>query len=216
MKKYLVFFFISFFLVVVGLLIYYNQKHISSNIVSANKLDIDRKNILQYIQNPELQYFNVTLDNGLKISYRGYAVTYQPVFVMQNDATYKWGDIPSTIGKDLWKTQISGNEYKWGVDFSNVSTNIKNNLKWVVLERTNATKTINGSIVSMTLDDIEEKIRKEGNIIINWKEAVPIKFGIVKFFANDCIVLVEETERLQPQKKKAEDDDIAIDDSSKV
>lgn len=49
-------------------------------------------------------------------------------------------------------------------------------------------------------------VLKEGNIIINWKEAVPIKFGIVKFFANDCIVLVEEVERFRPQKKKREDD----------
>ena len=46
----------------------------------------------------------------------------------------------------------------------------------------------------------------EGNIIINWHEAVPIKFGIVKFFANDCVILVEELERLRPKKKKAGED----------
>jgi len=44
----------------------------------------------------------------------------------------------------------------------------------------------------------------EGNIILNWREAVPIKFGIVKFFANDCVVLVEELERIRPEKKKKE------------
>lgn len=50
-----------------------------------------------------------------------------------------------------------------------------------------------------------------GNIIINWREAVPIKFGLIRFFANDCIVLVEELERLRPKDgKKAED--IALED----
>jgi F0F1-type ATP synthase epsilon subunit len=48
-------------------------------------------------------------------------------------------------------------------------------------------------------------ILAEGNIIINWKEAIPIRFGIVKFFANDCIILVEEPERLKKTKKKEED-----------
>ena len=59
-------------------------------------------------------------------------------------------------------------------------------------------------------------ILKEGNIIINWKESVPVKFGIVKFFANDCIVLVEELERLKPVKIKKVEDDIVIDSDSKV
>jgi F0F1-type ATP synthase epsilon subunit len=49
-------------------------------------------------------------------------------------------------------------------------------------------------------------VLQQGNIILNWKEAVPIKFGILKFFANDCIVLVEELERFRPQKKKKEED----------
>ena len=40
-------------------------------------------------------------------------------------------------------------------------------------------------------------ILKEGNIIIDWKESIPIKFGLVRFFANDCIILIE-----QPQKEK--------------
>jgi F0F1-type ATP synthase epsilon subunit len=48
-------------------------------------------------------------------------------------------------------------------------------------------------------------ILAQGNIIINWKEAIPVRFGIVKFFANDCIILVEEPERLKKKKKKEED-----------
>ena len=58
-------------------------------------------------------------------------------------------------------------------------------------------------------------ILKESNIIVNWKEAVPIKFGLIKFFANDCVILVEETERLKSAKQK-KDEDIVIDDDSKV
>jgi len=57
-------------------------------------------------------------------------------------------------------------------------------------------------------------ILAESNIILNWREAVPIKFGLVKFFANDCIVLVEEIERIRPTKKKKEDDIMTEDDET--
>jgi len=60
-------------------------------------------------------------------------------------------------------------------------------------------------------------ILAQGNIILNWQEAVPIKFGIVRFFANDCIVLVEELERIRPkQKKKEEKMDIEEDDKKNI
>ena len=59
-------------------------------------------------------------------------------------------------------------------------------------------------------------ILKQSNIIINWKESVPGKFGLIKFFANDCIVLVEEIERLRPKKVKKLEDEIVIDNDSKV
>ena len=57
-------------------------------------------------------------------------------------------------------------------------------------------------------------ILKEGNIILNWREAVPIKFGVVKFFANDCIVLVEEIERIRPTQKKKVEDIVTEDDDA--
>jgi len=60
-------------------------------------------------------------------------------------------------------------------------------------------------------------ILTQSNIIINWKECVPVKFGVVKFFANDCIVLVEEIERLRPVlEKKGDEDDAVNDEDSKV
>ena len=44
-------------------------------------------------------------------------------------------------------------------------------------------------------------ILKKGSIIVNWNEAIPIEGGIVKFFANECTILVEED---LGKKKKAE------------
>ena len=35
---------------------------------------------------------------------------------------------------------------------------------------------------------------KQGDIIIDWKRRVPIRSGILRFFANECTILVEETE----------------------
>ena len=32
----------------------------------------------------------------------------------------------------------------------------------------------------------------EGNIVINNKKAIPVKKGIVKFYENKCVILVEE------------------------
>jgi len=41
-------------------------------------------------------------------------------------------------------------------------------------------------------------ILKPGNIIVDWKESIAIKAGLIRFFANDCIILIEPV----PQKKK--------------
>src|SRR3989338_7319219 len=58
-------------------------------------------------------------------------------------------------------------------------------------------------------------ILTQSSIILNWQEAVPIKFGIVRFFANDCIVLVEELERLRPKHRKKELDILVEEDDKK-
>ena len=34
-------------------------------------------------------------------------------------------------------------------------------------------------------------VLSEGDIIIDWKESIPIKGGVVRFFANECVVLLE-------------------------
>ena len=36
---------------------------------------------------------------------------------------------------------------------------------------------------------------KQSSIIIDWKDSVPIKAGIVRFFANECIILIEEEKK---------------------
>lgn len=35
-------------------------------------------------------------------------------------------------------------------------------------------------------------VLREGDVIINWKERVPIKKGVVRFFANECTIMIEE------------------------
>ena len=45
-------------------------------------------------------------------------------------------------------------------------------------------------------------VLKKGDVIVNWQEKVPIKGGVVRFFANECIILVEE-ELKKPEVKAA-------------
>ncbi len=50
-------------------------------------------------------------------------------------------------------------------------------------------------------------ILKKGRIIIDWRESITIKAGLIRFFANDCIILVEmELKKKEVVKKE---DDIA-------
>lgn len=44
-------------------------------------------------------------------------------------------------------------------------------------------------------------ILKEGSVIVDWKESIPLKYGLVRFFANSCIILIEQKEK---EKSKAE------------
>lgn len=32
---------------------------------------------------------------------------------------------------------------------------------------------------------------RKGQIIINWRNYIPVKKGIIKFFKNDCVILIE-------------------------
>ena len=49
-------------------------------------------------------------------------------------------------------------------------------------------------------------ILKQSNVIVDWKESISIKFGIIRFFANDCIILVEqEIKETKTTKKKEEE-----------
>ena len=35
---------------------------------------------------------------------------------------------------------------------------------------------------------------QKGDIIVDWKRRIPIRSGILRFFANECTILIEETE----------------------
>lgn len=46
---------------------------------------------------------------------------------------------------------------------------------------------------------------QKGDIIIDWTRRIPVRSGILRFFANECTILVEETEKtFVPAKEKAE------------
>jgi F0F1-type ATP synthase epsilon subunit len=36
---------------------------------------------------------------------------------------------------------------------------------------------------------------QKGDIIVDWSRRIPVRSGILCFFANECTILVEETER---------------------
>ena len=36
---------------------------------------------------------------------------------------------------------------------------------------------------------------QKSDIIIDWKKRIPIRSGILRFFANECTILVEESEK---------------------
>ena len=35
-------------------------------------------------------------------------------------------------------------------------------------------------------------VLKKSDVIINWQEKIPIASGVVRFFANECTILIEE------------------------
>ncbi len=35
-------------------------------------------------------------------------------------------------------------------------------------------------------------VLKKGDIIINWEEKIPVNGGVLRFYANECIIMVEE------------------------
>ncbi len=37
-----------------------------------------------------------------------------------------------------------------------------------------------------------------GDLIVNWEKRVPVKGGVVKFFANECNIMIEEKESAVP------------------
>ena len=44
-----------------------------------------------------------------------------------------------------------------------------------------------------------------GDIIIDWKRKIPIRSGILRFFANECTILVEESDKTLSVAQKPEE-----------
>lgn len=51
---------------------------------------------------------------------------------------------------------------------------------------------------------------QQGDIIIDWRRKVPINSGILRFFANECIILVEETSKTLTESQKETEQPIKI------
>ena len=49
---------------------------------------------------------------------------------------------------------------------------------------------------------------QQGDIIVDWKLRIPISSGILRFFANECTILVEETEKTVTEAQKSTDQPI--------
>ena len=43
---------------------------------------------------------------------------------------------------------------------------------------------------------------QQSDLIINWKDRLPIRSGILRFFANECTILVEESDKTMAAMKK--------------
>jgi parallel beta-helix repeat protein len=104
-----------------------------------------------FISNPNRP--KITIDRGIKITGNDWMARYSVHFRV-GENIYNWDQIPSSIQKTPWLIQIDENIYKYGYDFSNISTNIKNNLQNVILHLEESE--------GLTLNDI----KKEGNIFI--------------------------------------------------
>lgn len=49
---------------------------------------------------------------------------------------------------------------------------------------------------------------KEGDIIIDWRRRIPIRSGIIRFFANECTILVEESEKTYSEAQSGKEEHI--------
>ena len=44
-------------------------------------------------------------------------------------------------------------------------------------------------------------VLKQGDIIVNWNEKIFIKGGVIRFFANECTIMVEESIKSEKQEE---------------
>ena len=59
-------------------------------------------------------------------------------------------------------------------------------------------------------------ILKKSDIIIDWKESISIKKGVIRFFANDCIILVEYEPKTKKKTLDKKEDDVVISDENEM
>ena len=52
-----------------------------------------------------------------------------------------------------------------------------------------------GDMAEFELSDYHAPIvslLRPGNVVVDWKDVIPIKQGMVKFLNNECMILIEE------------------------
>jgi F0F1-type ATP synthase epsilon subunit len=89
----------------------------------------------------------------------------------------------------------------------------KNNFRCVILSPKNLIFESEVSSLFITGDRTEYELLayhypliglvQESDIVIDWKRRIPVRSGILRFFANECTILVEETAKTMAWAKKA-------------
>ena len=51
---------------------------------------------------------------------------------------------------------------------------------------------------------------QKGDIIIDWKKRIPIRSGILRFFANECTILIEESENTYSAAQNKKEENVKI------
>ncbi len=150
----------------------------NKGIITQSQLDLSPYDV----QPDQLSSYQITIENGLKISYDDWYVTFQPYFVMNSGQVFAWNDIPSSINKELKKEKVDWNKYHYYAEFSNISQNVRDNLRYIVLHRSD--------FQNLTLSDINitgNSIIIKDEVVISHNDLLR-DYSIVKINKTDIVI----------------------------
>jgi hypothetical protein len=162
-KKLLAFFIIGIFCIglILASIYFFSSKDTDiiyeSSLNSKHRYSSEKYIIPLVKPNEILRQYDVTIQNGnLKISSADWSFSLQPMFKLTNGNILNWSQIPNNIEKNLWKIEISNNQWEYGADFYNITDEQKNLLQQLILHRVDSE--------NLTLDGV---YIANGCIIIN-------------------------------------------------